>query len=183
MKSSLLKLVLVIVLVFALGIFTGCAENNEVDNVENDSINVTNYISNSNLEPLVYSEALDVVKEKYALAEDLYGSRYFDYDSSKWEAIEEYPYQESFSKINNMDVLKQYFTERGFNDFLNNQGLIYKSKEDYYIILGGITEYYDNMVLDDLYIQPDKIQATYICDICEGGEVIEKEVTITFTVI
>ena len=133
MKSSLLKLVLVIILVFALGIFTGCTEKNNKE-IENENINETNYISNSNLEPLVYSEALDVVKEKYALAEDLYASRYFDYDSSKWEALEEYPYQESFSKINNMDVLKQYFTERGFEDFINNQGLIYKSKGEYYII-------------------------------------------------
>ena len=50
-------------------------------------------------------------------------------------------------------------------------------------MLGGIVTYYSRADITDVYIEPEKIIATYSVDVSVAEEVIVKDKEITFTVV
>ena len=160
MKKTLSYLVFIIVMALSLGILTGCVqkEQNEVkDAVEKDVVNeVTNNDENEeanssegdtenkeeskkDIEPLSKVEATKVVNEKFERALEIYELTLFDYDSSEYVSI---PDKDNYYFIikNFEDITNSNFTEKGKNDFIKEQGLIYEHQGEYYITLGSKAE-------------------------------------------
>ena len=121
-------------------------------------------------------------KEKFDLATEIYDLVLFDYDSSEAVALADYS-DSTFYIINNFDEVTKAFTENEKKDLINNHGLLYTHDGQYYVMLGGIATYYSRADITDVYIEPEKIIATYSVDVSVAEEIIVKDKEITFTVV
>lgn len=191
MKKTFIYWITIVALALSLGILTGCVhkEQREYDgNTENIITNnnaeseVQNEVKKVNVQKLTESEARKVVKEKFDLATEIYDLVLFDYDSSEAVALTDYS-DSTFYIINNFDEVTKAFTENEKKDLINNHGLLYTHDGQYYVMLGGIATYYSRADITDVYIEPEKIIATYSVDVSAAEEIIVKDKEITFTVV
>lgn len=190
MKKTIIYWLTIVALALSLGILTGCVhkeqekENAVIKESANGVLNeeLQNEVKKTNIQKLTESEARKVVKEKFDLATEIYDLTLFDYDSSVEIALQDYS-DSTFYIIQNFDEVTKSFTEKGKNDLVNNHGLIYTHDGEYYIMLGGIVECYDDVKIKDVYIEPEKITATFTVDVLVAEEVIYDDKEITFTVV
>ena len=68
-------------------------------------------------------------------------------------------------------------------DLINNHGLLYTHDGQYYVMLGGIATYFSRADITDVYIEAEKIIATYSVDVSVAEEIIVKDKEIKFTVV
>ena len=203
MKKTLSYLVFIIVMALSLGILTGCVqkEQNEakdaiekevagetINNDENEEVNSldddkdNNKESKKDIEPLSKVEATKVVNEKFERALEIYELTLFDYDSSEYVSI---PDQDNYYFIikNFEDITNSNFTEKGKDDFIKEQGLIYEHQGEYYIALGSKAEWLSDYKISDLEIESEKITATMKVDVSAGEEEIVKEKEVPFVIV
>ena len=203
MKKTLSYLVFIIVMALSLGILTGCVqkEQNEakdaiekevagetINNDENEEVNSldddkdNNKESKKDIEPLSKVEATKVVNEKFERALEIYELTLFDYDSSEYVSI---PDKDNYYFIikNFEDITNSNFTEKGKNDLIKEQGLIYEHQGEYYIALGSKAEWLSDYKISDLEIEPEKITATMKVDVSAGEEEIVKEKEVPFVIV
>lgn len=203
MKKTLSYLVFIIVMALSLGILTGCVqkeqneakdavekevvnevanndENEEANSSEGDTENKEE--SKKDIEPLSKVEATKVVNEKFERALEIYELTLFDYDSSEYVSI---PDQDNYYFIikNFEDITNSNFTEKGKNDFIKEQGLIYEHQGEYYIALGSKAEWLSDYKISDLEIEPEKITATMKVDVSAGEQEIVKEKEVPFVIV
>lgn len=191
MKKTFIYWITIVALALSLGILTGCVHKEQREhegNTENIITNnnaeseVQNEVKKVNVQKLTESEARKVVKEKFDLATEIYDLVLFDYDSSEEVALADYS-DSTFYIINNFDEVTKAFTENEKKDLINKHGLLYTHDEQYYVMLGGIATYYSRADITDVYIEPEKIIATYSVDVSVAEEIIVKDKEITFTVV
>ena len=203
MKKTLSYLVFIIVMALSLGILTGCVqkEQNEakdaiekevagetINNDENEEVNSldddkdNNKESKKDIEPLSKVEATKVVNEKFEGALEIYELTLFDYDSSEYVSI---PDKDNYYFIikNFEDITNSNFTEKGKNDLIKEQGLIYEHQGEYYIALGSKAEWLSDYKISDLEIESEKITATMKVDVSAGEEEIVKEKEVPFVIV
>lgn len=203
MKKTLSYLVFIIVMALSLGILTGCVqkEQNEakdaiekevagetINNDENEEVNSldddkdNNKESKKDIEPLSKVEATKVVNEKFERALEIYELTLFDYDSSEYVSI---PDKDNYYFIikNFEDITNSNFTEKGKNDLIKEQGLIYEHQGEYYIALGSKAEWLSDYKISDLEIESEKITATMKVDVSAGEEEIVKEKEVPFVIV
>ena len=203
MKKTLSYLVFIIVMALSLGILTGCVqkeqneakdaiekevagetiyndENEEVNSLDDDKDN--NKESKKDIEPLSKVEATKVVNEKFERALEIYELTLFDYDSSEYVSI---PDKDNYYFIikNFEDITNSNFTEKGKNDLIKEQGLIYEHQGEYYIALGSKAEWLSDYKISDLEIESEKITATMKVDVSAGEEEIVKEKEVPFVIV
>lgn len=165
MKNTVLKLMLVLILAFILGILTGCVQNEE--NIVNEVEVIENEIVEEEIIELTEFDARSVLKEKYDLAEKIYSLSMFDYDSSIGVTLEN-TVTGSYFLINNFDEVTSYMTEKAKNDLIKNHNLLIEENGKYYVMLGGTAEGVDSAVLQTVESNPNEIIATYKLDVFEG---------------
>ena len=191
MKKTFIYWITIVALALSLGILTGCVHKEQREhegNTENIIINnnaeseVQNEVKKVNVQKLTESEARKVVKEKFDLATEIYDLVLFDYDSSEAVALADYS-DSTFYIINNFDEVTKVFTENEKKDLINNHGLLYTHDGQYYVMLGGIATYFSRADITDVYIEAEKIIATYSVDVSVAEEIIVKDKEITFTVV
>ena len=191
MKKTFIYWITIVALALSLGILTGCVHKEQRENesnTENVIINnnaeseVQNEVKKVNVQKLTESEARKVVKEKFDLATEIYDLALFDYDSSEAVALADYS-DSTFYIINNFDEVTKVFTENEKKDLINNHGLLYTHDGQYYVMLGGIATYFSRADITDVYIEAEKIIATYSVDVSVAEEIIVKDKEITFTVV
>ena len=203
MKKTLSYLVFIIVMALSLGILTGCVqkEQNEAkdaiekevagETINNDEIEEVNSLdddkdnkkeSKKDIEPLSKVEATKVVNEKFERALEIYELTLFDYDSSEYVSI---PDKDNYYFIikNFEDITNSNFTEKGKNDLIKEQGLIYEHQGEYYIALGSKAEWLSDYKISDLEIESEKITATMKVDVSAGEEEIVKEKEVPFVIV
>ena len=196
MKKTIIYLIFIIFMALSLGILTGCVQKeenkqNDESNKENSGNNinivvadeneVSNEVEEKNIEKLSQIEAKKIVKEKFELAIECYGFGLYDYDSSEYVAIPEMGNTNFI--IKNFDEVTSAFTEKGKQDLLQNQGLIFEYQGEYYLGLGGIAEYFSDYELIDVDVEEEKIQGTFKVDVSVGEEVIVNDKEIPFVIV
>ena len=143
-KKMLFSVILIIVIVVMVLAILGQTRNNETKMSE--------------------MEAVELLKQKYATALELYdmSEEYFDKEKV-YETIDGKEYE--CYKITNYDtVLKNNFSEKMFNDFENKAVCLEIRNEIPYMVDGGMgfTTYAGVEEFKDITIANDKITATVI---------------------
>lgn len=204
MKKTLSYLVFVIVMALSLGVLTGCVqkEQNEAKEVVQKEV-ADEKVSNPNEEkvndseedveeketepeekpePLSKVEATKVVNDKFEKALEIYELTLFDYDSSEYISI---PGQDNYYFIikNFDDITNSNFTEKGKDDLIKEQGLIYEYESEYYIALGSKAEWLSNYEITDLEIESEKITATVKVDVSVGEQELVKDKEVPFVIV
>ena len=192
MKKTIIYLIFIIFMALSLGILTGCVQKEENEQntessgnntniVVTDENEVSNEVEEKDIEKLSQIEAKKLVKEKYELAIECYGFGLYDYDSSEYVAIPEMGNTNFI--IKNFDEVTSVFTEKGKQDLLQNQGLIFEYQGEYYLALGGIAEYFSDYELIDVDVEEEKIKGTFKVDVSVGEEIIVNDKEIPFVIV
>lgn len=166
MKKKILSLLLIMMLIISLFVFTACGDKEEIEE-NNDEIET--------LDTLSESEAERLLKEYYEYAYNLYCTR------DLFEKSSDVNSDDMYEIFNFEEVTQKYMTEDAIEDLIENAPLLVKENNNYYVLLGGISEEYDNLEFKDIEIEPNKIKSTVVLDVIVGDEVIKKNVCAEFS--
>lgn len=183
MKKSISNLLLIIALAFVLGVLTGCAQKEENEANLNESLSSTNDIQNEVIEEektLSEYDAKKILEEKYEYALKVYNLELFDYDSSEFVTLDST--EGTFYIIRNYDDVASSFTQKGEQELMENQGLLFEENGNHFIILGGIPEAIDRSELLDVEIKSDEIIGTYKVDVWHPEERIITDEDVKFVI-